>query len=463
MVAYSVMLGGCSKEESTLAPSPVTSSASVVVTSSASGGTSTNTTALPSGANAAYPVAMYATWKANAVVTMEADIANYPTLAASFNDVFSSYISAGAYPARIRWDAKSSDANCKIDDSNASGTEASRGCVVSEGIGYGMLISLFQNDWDTFNRLWYYNRGYRSYMSVNLMPWEMNTFTSSTPGGTASATDADLDIATSLILAYYKTGTAAYLTDALLIINELWNYEINPTNYYIYSGNTAVWKNEENYNLSYFSPIAFRLFSIVDASHNWTAVLNAGYAYMAAIQASGGTGLLPDWSNATGAVKPINSKDDDHYWQFYQEAVRIPWRLAWDYYWTAEPRAKSILDGIAAFINTKSGATPSAIQPITYSYYATYTDSVITGYSSTGYYPYSWKSQYTTAVAPHFLGTWCLAGMAGYNNYAWLNACTDTFNATAMATAYNYFPQILQMMYSEFLNGMFIKPSAMPL
>jgi endo-1,4-beta-D-glucanase Y len=465
LVAWGAFLVGCSSSGSSLSPSIADSSASVVVASStSSGGTSSNTTALPSGANAAYAVAMYSTWKAGAVVTMESDIANYPTLAASeFSSVFSSYMSAGLYPARIRWDAKSGDVNCKIDDPNASGTEASRGCVVSEGIGYGMLIALFQGDWDTFNRLWYYNKGYRTYSSTDLMPWEVNTFTSFTPGGSASATDADMDIAASLVLAYYKTGNTVYLDDAKLIINALWTDEINPSNYYIYSGNTPVWKNEVNYNLSYFSPVALRLFAVVDPSHNWTAVLNAGYAYMAAVQAGGGSGLLPDWSDATNnaAVKPINSKDDDHYWQFYQEAVRIPWRLAWDYYWTAEPRAKSILDGIAAFISTRTGANPAAIQPVTYSYYAAYTDSIITGYSASGYFPYSWKSQYTTSVAPHFLGAWCLAGMAGYNSYAWLNSCTNTFNGTVMSTTYNYFPQILQMMYSELLNGLFVKPAGL--
>src|SRR5574344_804987 len=54
------------------------------------------------------------------------------------------------FSTRIRWDMNASAA-CKINDPAAS-SDLRRGCTVSEGIGYGMLISLFPGDWDTFNR-----------------------------------------------------------------------------------------------------------------------------------------------------------------------------------------------------------------------------------------------------------------------------------------------------------------------
>lgn len=454
LAASCFVLFGCSKSESTLSPA-VESSSSIVVVPTSSGGTAA---VLPSGANSAYATLMYSTWKANAVISMQSEMASYPTLASSFTDVFSTYISASLYPARIRWDMNASAA-CKINDPAAS-SDLRRGCTVSEGIGYGMLISLFQGDWDTFNRLWYYNRGYRSAWGSELMPWQTNTFILTLPSDYSSATDADLDIATSLILAYYKTQNADYLTDALKIVSALWTEEVNPANLYLYSGNSPTWTTDLPivYNPSYFSPVALRLFAEVDKTHDWVSVLAKNYAYMQTI-VSKSNGLIPDWTDESGsAVNPPNSKDTYHYWQFFQESVRVPWRLAWDYYWTQDPRAKTILDGMAAFIAAKSGNTPSAIPAVYYSTIAG--SSCVSASGKTSTYPCDYDLG--ASVAPiHFLGAWCLTGMAGYNNYAWMNACTDTFNARTMASAYDYFPQILQMMYSELLNGLFVKPAGL--
>src|SRR5574344_975742 len=214
LAASCFVLFGCSKSESTLSPA-VESSSSIVVVPTSSGGTAA---VLPSGANSAYATLMYSTWKANAVISMQSEMASYPTLASSFTDVFSTYISASLYPARIRWDMNASAA-CKINDPAAS-SDLRRGCTVSEGIGYGMLITLFQGDWDAFNRLWIYSQAYRNsaYASGRgLMPWLTASFSWDIPDE-SSATDADLDIATSLILAYYMSGNTAYLNDALTLI-----------------------------------------------------------------------------------------------------------------------------------------------------------------------------------------------------------------------------------------------------
>jgi endo-1,4-beta-D-glucanase Y len=323
-----------------------------------------------------------------------------------------------------------------------------RGCTVSEGIGYGMLITLFQGDWDAFNRLWIYSQAYRNsaYASGRgLMPWLTSSFSWDIPDE-SSATDADLDIATSLVLAYYKTGNTAYLSDALTLIAALWDNEVNLSNNLLYSGDTPTWKAAANpsYNLSYFSPVALRLFALVDQNHDWTSVLNAQYTYMMNIQAAG-TGVFPDWSDGSGnAINPPNNSATNTYWTFNKESVRIPWRIAWDYYWFSDERAASVLNTLNNFIMARSNNDPLSIPAVNYSW------NLSIGADIEG-----------QALPTQWLAAWCATGMAG-NSMDWLNTCTNAVNATAMQTsASSYFTNILHMMYSQLLNGMYIKPDNM--
>ncbi len=438
-----ISLNACSSDSSS-SPDPIPassaggSSENPVSPSSSASSTVGN---LPATANPAVSANLYSVWKGFHYTTQEEEAAKYPTLAADFSEIFGAYNAQGLSAARVIWSTYGY-AGCTIAEADGSNMYK-RGCTVSEGIGYGMLITLFAGDWDAFNRLWVYSMAYRNsgYSSGRgLMPWLTSSF-SWDIGDDASATDADLDIAASLVIAYYKTGSSAYLEDALKLMNAIWNNEINPSNLLIYSGDTPMWKTEDPiYNLSYFSPVALRLFAMVDPNHNWTGVLDAEYAYMQQMQAAG-TGVLPDWSNGAGvAVNPDNGSADKTYWTFNKESVRIPWRLAWDYYWFQDARAASVLNTLNAFISTRSGGDPSQIPAVNYSY------NLDVGADIVG-----------SRVPVQWSGAWCVTGMAGAS--AWLDACTSLFNAQSMRpNASSYFPDILQMMYSQLLNGMYTKP-----
>ena len=362
-------LSACSSGSSTSANSE-TSSTTIITSSASTGGGSTTSGILPATANTAYPAGLYTTWKSFHYITLEDEAARYPTWGAEFSDVFGSYLAQGLNAARIIWSTYNS-ASCQIAEASGSNMYK-RGCTVSEGIGYGMLITLFQEDWDAFNRLWIYSTAYRNSVYASgrgLMPWLTSSFSWDIPDD-ASATDADLDIATSLILAYYKSGNSAYLTDALTLIAALWEHEVNKSNYLLYSGDTpGTWQGTNPaYNLSYFSPVALRLFALVDPSHDWTAVLNAQYTYMMNVQAAG-TGVFPDWSDGSGnAINPPNNSATNTYWTFNKESVRIPWRIAWDYYWFADPRAASVLNTLNNFIMVRSNNDPTQIPAVNYSW-----------------------------------------------------------------------------------------------
>ena len=309
-----------------------------------------------------------------------------------------------------------------------------------------MLLSYFNGDSDAFIRMWNYSRAFRDYNSTStarlyLTPWITYSFHFSEID-LSSATDADLDIATSLILMYYKTGQQAFLDDAKLIVNAIWDEEVNKETLLLYSGNTSTWVNADPvYNLSYFSPVALRLFAVIDPNHNWTGVLDAMYAYIAKVQAAG-TGVLPDWSNSAGvAANPNNDSADKTYWTFNKEAVRVPWRIAWDYYWYQDPRALAVLATLNNFISAKSGGDPaSKALAINYSWDPGKADAK--GGSSVPY---------------HWLASWCATGLG--TNPTWLEGCTQLVNAETLTNNNSsYFPDILLSMYSALLNGSFVKP-----
>ena len=399
-------------------------------------------------ANPTKTVEWYSTWKGTYYKTYIEEAALYPVLATDWGSVFGTLVAQGLYPARIVWDT-SNDQYCVIDESTNSYKK--RGCTVSEGIGYGMLITLFMDDMEAFKGLWYYNRGYRAYEGKDLMPWRTGTYSFESLGSNAnksSATDADLDIATALVLAYYKTGDMQYLNDALLVMTAIWDNEISP-DLMIYSGNTPTWKTATSaYNLSYFSPIAIKLFALVDGAHNWNGVLDKMYTYMIGVQ-SKGPGLVPDWSDANGTpVDPKNGSATNTYWRFFHEAVRVPWRIAWDYYWTQDPRALQVLSGINQFIVTQTGGDPSKLETTA----GAHIYSAVTGMPD--------STLNKANLQSHWHGAWCLSGMA--NNQAWMDACTTAFNERSIA-GFNYFPHILMTMYSELLNGFFQKPTLLPL
>ncbi len=395
--------------------------------------------ALASSADKNVAATVYNSWRDFHFVTKAAESSYYQSIAKNFETVFGNYNPVG----RVVWSAQTGGYKtvCQVDTDNRFMT--TRGCTVSEGVGYGMLLSYFQGDTETYNALWNFSRGLRAYTGSPFTPWITLSFTYEVIDY-SSATDADLDIATSLILMHYKTGSQDYLNDALTIINGIWNAEIEQTSLLLLSGDTDTWKKDPTFNLSYFSPVAIRLFAMVDNSHNWNGVLDNMYAYMKKVQ-DAGTGVFPDWSDASGAAKnPPNSSAKNTYWLFDKESVRIPWRIAWDYYWFQDERAKAILDKLNAFISDPSRANgdPSSLALAT---------------------SYSWNTSVGadkkggSAIPSQWLAAWCLTGISG--NTDWLNKCTASVNQkTPSNSTTSYFPDILLSMYSQLLNGLYQRP-----
>ncbi|HEY5449784.1 MAG TPA: glycosyl hydrolase family 8, partial [Polyangia bacterium] len=100
--------------------------------------------------------------------------------------------------------------------------------TVSEGVAYGMLLSVYADDQPTFDKLWQYSQ-IPSHLDANgLMHWYIGT--AGEVLGTGAASDADEDMAYALIAADARWGgrgslTTNYIDLAKTLIGKIWQYE----------------------------------------------------------------------------------------------------------------------------------------------------------------------------------------------------------------------------------------------
>ena len=319
--------------------------------------------------------------------------------------------------------------------------------TVSEGIGYGMLITYFMKDWEKFNRLFKYYQAYPVSAADGLffMKWMVKGdefkggFSADATGG--SATDADLDVMTALFLAYGETGNVEYLNYAKGIAGAIYSTEVNPTTHLFMPGNDGLHMNDGYvYNTSYFSLVGIRLAIKYDTERSaaWQQVLDATYAYMLKVQAAG-NGLWPDWSNADGIpTNPENNSSTGKLCDYFGlEGVRIPLRVMWDYNWFGDDRAKTLAEtaGNFAFTSTAGDITKTLIK-----------------------YIYQGEQPKAGQGGAHFRGAFCSLWTVNATLSAYTPACNEVIVNTPFKTTNSlYFEPSMQLLYSLFLNGYFIK------
>ena len=319
--------------------------------------------------------------------------------------------------------------------------------TVSEGIGYGLLITYFMKDWEKFNRLFKYYQAYPVSAADGLffMKWMVKGdefkggFSADATGG--SATDADLDVMTALFLAYGETGNVEYLNYAKGIAGAIYNTEVNATTHLFMPGNDGLHMNDGYvYNTSYFSLVGIRLAIKYDTERSaaWQQVLDATYAYMLKLQAAG-NGLWPDWSNADGIpTNPENNSSTGKLCDYFGlEGVRIPLRIMWDYNWFGDDRAKTLAEtaGNFAFASTGGDISKTLIK-----------------------YIYQGEQPKAGQGGAHFRGAFCSLWTVNATLSAYTPACNEVIVNTPFKTTNSlYFEPSMQLLYSLFLNGYFVK------
>jgi endo-1,4-beta-D-glucanase Y len=218
--------------------------------------------------------------------------------------------------------------------------------TVSEGIGYGMLLTVAHGDRTEFDGLWGY---YQDHSSGGVMGWKASGCGTNTIDGN-SASDADLDAAMALIQAGCKWGgnysAAAQTLIAAIKSNETSEGGEN----FLKPAHTGL---DGCQNVSYASPAYYRAFAKKkpDQAAFWTKLASDSYVQLAR-SANGSTGLVPNWSNMQGGAGCAGKPNGDRYGY---DAARTPWRVATDYVWNGTPAAKDWLGKLTTWVDGPAG------------------------------------------------------------------------------------------------------------
>ena len=222
---------------------------------------------------------------------------------------------------------------------------------VSEGIAYGMLIMVYmsstasdhQSEFDKLLAFW---NTYAMSGSGSGMNWKVNGNTGSVVGS-GSATDADLDAAVALIMAYKQWGNSTYLTQAKTLINWIKNNDME-SDMRVKPGSN--WN--QALNASYVAPAAFHLFYAVTGDASWNTAITVNMNHLSQCQNSS-SGLMPDWCDWTShSATTTSASVSGGTLGFFEDATRTPWRMAWGYYWYGDATAKTANDKIINWLDS---------------------------------------------------------------------------------------------------------------
>lgn len=246
-------------------------------------------------------------------------------------------------------------------------SNASTRATYSEGQAYGMLFAVAMNDQPMYDRLWQYAQ---SHLNRNgLMSWHIASYGQVLDEG--AATDADLDMAMSLIYACRRIqvgdwqSSHDYCNAATAMINAIWTHEIDKPGSQPYAG----LNNNQGYellpgdrwclqcdfqngivNLSYFSPAYITAFADFTNNPQWEAVNTRNYDLMEQSQTIGCSKLVPNWVTYQGQVQSVPWQGSTSaYWGW--DAARVSWRLAMARYWFDDERASNVLNDVGGFFD----------------------------------------------------------------------------------------------------------------
>ena len=170
-----------------------------------------------------------------------------------------------------------------------------------------------------------------------------------------SATDADQDIALSLIFAAHRWKDASYSQWAQRALHSLWQNDVATVNGipYVVAGNWAAGGSSSGPVLdpSYFAPYAYRIFAGVDTAHPWVSLVDSSYHALSAcshapLRAGSSVDLPPNWcviDRSSGQVAAYTEKSDGD--DYGYDAFRVMWRVALDQQWFGSPAARAYLAG----------------------------------------------------------------------------------------------------------------------
>jgi len=300
-----------------------------------------------------------------------------------------------------------------------------RGSTVSEGIGYGMLLTAYYGDRAEFDGLWRFTR---KHLNANrLLGWKVTCsgFDASV-GGAGSATDGDADIALALVAAVDQWGDA-YRPAALDYLTAMKAHDFAqcPTSGRTMATNGDWDKGCSASNSSYWTPGYDRVFAEFSHDAFWSAVANDALGLWLADRNST-TGLVANEVNQDGTA----ARGQDH---VDYNGCRIPWRAVLDFLWYGTEAAKTMTDGITDWVDAKDPG------------------HLCDGYATDG----------TFRPGSRWSGSDCFNG--GYAKAAMAKSQdrVDRFTKVLLSlTVDNYYETSLRALYALTLSGNFWRPGS---
>lgn len=333
------------------------------------------------------------------------------------------------------------------------GTKGDNICV-SEGQGYGMMIVALMAGFDstaqeTYDCLYRYYRSHPSTTSPDLMAWMQTRYCRSVDGGTA--TDGDMDIAYSLLLAdaqWGRHGNIPYRQKALDMIAAIKREEINPVTYIVMEANGESPRSHDFYDMrsSDFMPDHIRAFRQATGDSAWDSVLANNYRVFEYLQDtfSPNAGLVPDFikhihvdSTLTAMPAQPNYLESKYDGVYNFNACRVPWRIAADYLVSGDARAAEFLSRINPWIKETTKGDP---------------DNISAGYNLAGV-----DLPHRTFEALCFICPFAVAAMAGPDNQQWLNKLWGYISNFKLKD-FDYYDNSIKMIDLIILSGNYWAP-----
>ncbi|MEO8603247.1 MAG: glycosyl hydrolase family 8 [bacterium] len=326
--------------------------------------------------------------------------------------------------------------------------------TVSEGQGYGMLLTVLMAGYDPqaqtiFDGMYAYFSDHPTETHDHLMAWYQNTSCNDAQGRD-SATDGDLDVALALLLADKQWGgceTIDYRAEALKVIADIADGERDPSAAIMWLGDwvgDSSARNRAATRSSDIMPGHLRSFAAASRDASWTHLLDASYSLVTDVQTrlSPSTGLLPDFienalSTPTAAAANFLEGPNDGAYDY--NACRVPWRLGTDAVVSGDVRARNAVQRLNSWIQTAAGGDPTHIA---------------SGYRLNGTVSSGANYQSMAFIAP-----FGVAAMADASSQAWLNAIWDRVVATP-ASAEGYYENSLKLLSMLVMSGNWWNPEA---
>lgn len=234
--------------------------------------------------------------------------------------------------------------------------------TVSEGQAYAMLRAAWMRDKETFDRCYRWSEINLSRRGKGdaLLAWH---WADGKVSDWMPASDAEIDYAVSLIFAdsLWPGGAPAGLVpygerarqEAADILRRL-TFSTRSGRLYLAPWFLRSSSRLNPQNPSYYSPAQFRILHRFTGDRRWLGLVDTTYFLLDKLSrgfgGTSGVGLIPDWCDVDDddAVHPRPKESEAFGWN----AVRVPFRIGWDYFWFQSVDARKFFDsGMAKFIS----------------------------------------------------------------------------------------------------------------